>query len=146
TTLSLLSTVYLETPVLTAARKTAHDDRPMGRQTVKAEDGFELATIRWLPKRAPRAVLQIVHGMAEHVSRYDQLAEACTAPRIAVSGHDHRGHGASIDEATAPRGHFADEDGWAKVLGDVERVHLHIAALHPNVPIVMFGHSMGAFV
>jgi alpha-beta hydrolase superfamily lysophospholipase len=138
--------VCSETLILATRRQKAHDDRPMERQTVRAEDGFELATIRWLPKGAPRAVLQIVHGMAEHVSRYAPFAEACTAAGIAVYGHDQRGHGSSITETTAPRGHFADEEGWTKVIGDVERVQRHIRAAHPNIPIVLFAHSMGAFV
>lgn len=117
----------------------------MERETVTAEDGFQVATLRWLPAGAPRAVLQIAHGMAEHASRYAPFAEACAAAGIAVYAHDHRGHGGSIAE-TAPRGHFADRDGWDKVLGDLERVHRRVRTVHPDAPIFLFGHSMGSFI
>jgi alpha-beta hydrolase superfamily lysophospholipase len=117
----------------------------MERQTVAAEDGFALATVRWMPVGAPRAVLHIVHGMAEYAARYAAFAEACTAMGIAVYAHDQRGHGGSIG-ATTPRGHYADQDGWAKVVGDVEQVQRRIRAQHPAVPIFLLGHSMGSFV
>ena len=117
----------------------------MERQTLTAEDGFELAMVRWLPSGTPRAVLQISHGMAEYASRYAPFAEACTAAGIAVYAHDHRGHGGSID-VTTPRGHYADQDGWAKVVADLDDVHHRIRANHPNVPVFLLGHSMGSFI
>jgi alpha-beta hydrolase superfamily lysophospholipase len=101
--------------------------------------------VRWLPTGALRAVLQISHGMAEHASRYEPFAEACNAAGIAVYAHDHRGHGGSID-VTTPRGHYADHDGWSKVVGDLETVQQRIRALHPGVPIFLMGHSMGSFM
>jgi alpha-beta hydrolase superfamily lysophospholipase len=62
-----------------------------------------------------------------------------------VHGHDHRGHGASIDDAR-PLGHFGDDGGWAKVVADLEHVHRHVRSEHPGVPIFLLGHSMGSFV
>lgn len=117
----------------------------MERQALTAADGFQLATMHWPAAGRPRAVLQLVHGMAEHLSRYAPFAEACAAANLAVFGHDQRGHGASINPHT-PRGHFADEDGWAKVVADLALVHRHLGALYPGLPIFLFGHSMGAFV
>jgi alpha-beta hydrolase superfamily lysophospholipase len=107
-----------------------------------AEDGFRLSARRWVPK-APRAILQLSHGIMEHASRYAPFAAACAAAGIAVYAHDHRGHGGSIDEGT-PLGFFAAEAGWAKVVGDLFSMHEHARAEHPGVPVFFFGHSMGA--
>jgi alpha-beta hydrolase superfamily lysophospholipase len=115
------------------------------RDTLLTEDGFELSMVGWRPSGPCRGVLQIVHGMAEHVARYAPFAAACNAAGVAVYGHDQRGHGASI-HASAPRGHFADEAGWDKVVGDALEVQRCIRGLHPELPIILFGHSMGAFV
>src|SRR5438034_1539284 len=117
----------------------------MERVRLTAADGFGIAAVRWMPAGQTRAVLQISHGMAEHVTRYQPLAEACNARGIAVYGHDHRGHGASVDENT-PLGHFADQDGWEKVLGDLRMVHQWAQDCHPQAPVLLFGHSMGSFV
>ncbi len=117
----------------------------MERFTLAAGDGFQIAAARWLPGGPPRAVLQLCHGMSEHVARYAPLAEACAAAGIAVYGHDHRGHGASVDEDT-PLGHFADQDGWETVLSDVQLVHESARGSHPSTPVFLLGHSMGAFI
>ena len=101
--------------------------------------------MRWLPSQPVRAVLQISHGVAEHVARYEPLADAFTAAGISVYGHDHRGHGASVDART-PLGHFADHDGWAKVLSDFQVVQANARESHPGAPVFLFAHSMGSFV
>ena len=90
-------------------------------------------------------MVHINHGMAEHAARYERFAAALTAAGYAVFAHDHRGHG----HTTAPdsaQGFFAKEDGWAKVIADVDAVNAEIRARHPGTPIVCFGHSMGAIV
>ncbi|MFO0548080.1 MAG: alpha/beta fold hydrolase [Polyangiaceae bacterium] len=116
----------------------------LDRFTVPAHDGFPLAAIRWLPKEAPRAILQIAHGMAEHAPRYAPFARAAAAMGIAVYAHDHRGHGASINDS-APRGHFADQDGFEKVLRDIGSVGAAARAAHEGLPRFLLGHSMGSF-
>jgi alpha-beta hydrolase superfamily lysophospholipase len=122
------------------------ESTPMERFTLAADDGFTLSAVRWLPSAgAPRAALHVIHGMAEYAARYAPLAQACAAAGIVVYGHDHRGHGGSID-TTTPLGHYADQDGWSKVVGDVHSVHRHIRASHPGVPIFVLGHSMGSII
>ncbi len=59
--------------------------------------------------------------------------------------HDHRGHGDSIDAAT-PRGFYAADNGWAKVVGDVHTVHRRARDELPGLPIFFLGHSMGSFI
>jgi alpha-beta hydrolase superfamily lysophospholipase len=114
------------------------------RFDLSADDGFRLSAMRWVPK-APRAILQVSHGMAEYASRYAPFAAACAAAGIGVYAHDHRGHGGSIDERT-PLGFFGADDGWAKVVGDLHTMHERIRSDHPKVPVFFFGHSMGSFL
>ena len=64
--------------------------------TVEARDGTPTATYRWDPDGTPRAIVQLTHGMGEHLLRYERLAGALTAAGFAVQGQDHRGHGALL--------------------------------------------------
>jgi alpha-beta hydrolase superfamily lysophospholipase len=96
-------------------------------------------------KAAPRGVIQVNHGLAEHAARYGRFAEAMSAAGFHVYAHDHRGHGAT-KAPDAPQGMFAREDGAAKVIADVAAVHGHIAARHPGLPVIVFGHSMGGLI
>ncbi|HTO52707.1 MAG TPA: alpha/beta hydrolase [Myxococcota bacterium] len=112
---------------------------------IRADDGTRLCVQVFEPERAPGAVIQIVHGMGEHAARYERLAhELCDSGWI-VYAADCRGHGKT---ALSPelRGHFADSDGWEKVVGDVHRLGLHAAEQHPGLPRVLIGHSMGSFI
>jgi alpha-beta hydrolase superfamily lysophospholipase len=106
-------------------------------------DGVELFAYRWLPAGQPRAVVQVVHGLAEHAGRYARLAQALNAAGYAVYANDHRGHGRTAKSADE-LGFFAEKDGWQKCVDDLWHLNRHIAAEHPGTPIVMLGHSMGA--
>lgn len=121
----------------------------MQEQTFRfsARDGKPIYTVQWLPDRfeTPRAVVQVAHGLAEHCLRYRHFAEYLTARGYAVCASDHRGHGQSLGLGDL-HGHFADEDGWNKVLDDLRRVNHEIGRRNPDVPIVLLGHSMGAFI
>jgi alpha-beta hydrolase superfamily lysophospholipase len=108
------------------------------------EDGASLRVSDWAVE-SPKAVVQVLHGMAEHSSRYARLAAALTAAGYATYAHDHRGHGTSISDASPP-GHFADHDSWNRIVADAHAVNREIARRHPGVPIIVLGHSMGSFV
>jgi alpha-beta hydrolase superfamily lysophospholipase len=111
---------------------------------LRADDGLSLLARRWLPEDRPRAVVQIAHGLAEHSARYARLAAALNAAGYAVYANDHRGHGPKA--AAADLGHFADEKGWDKAVGDLWTMNRLIAAEQPGVPIVFLGHSLGSFL
>ncbi len=110
-----------------------------------APDGVEIFTYGWLPYGPARAVVQIAHGLAEHAGRYARLAEALTGASYAVYANDHRGHGHTA-KSPEDLGLFALQGGWTKCLDDLWRLNRHIAALHPGLPIVLLGHSMGSFM
>ena len=107
-------------------------------------DGDAIFTRLWRPDAAPRAVVQIVHGLAEHSARYSRLAEALTRHGYAVYAHDHRGHGPNCPPTDL--GFFAPARGWRKLLDDIEAVAERIAADHPGLPRAFLGHSMGSFL
>mgnify|MGYP002817179767 CR=1 FL=1 len=98
----------------------------------------------WTPDTEPVAVLQIVHGMGEHAARYARFARALTERGWAVVAHDQRGHGQTA-HSVRDLGYFADEDGWAKVVGDVRAVSEEARRRHPDAPLAILGHSMGSY-
>lgn len=111
---------------------------------VEAADGHRIPVYALSAVDAPRAVLLVAHGMAEHGARYAPLGAFLGERGYAVYALDHRGHGAV---ATGDdKGHFGDEDGWQRVIADLHRVVLAVRAMHPGLPFVLLGHSMGSFI
>ena len=106
--------------------------------------GRVLHTVIWEPEEEPRAVLQIAHGMAEHIDRYEPFAAYMTGRNIAVVGHDHLGHGKSI-RTEEDLGYFAEERGDEIVILDMKTVTLEAKRRYPGLPVFLLGHSMGSF-
>ena len=96
----------------------------------------------WSPSGAPRAVVQILHGMAEHMGRYERMAKALNEKGFAVAGRNHRGHGPEAETL----GFFADRDGWDVLLRDAHAVSLDLKKRYPGAPFFLLGHSMGSFL
>ncbi len=111
---------------------------------LRTDDGQSLLARRWLPEGSPRAVVQIAHGLAEHSARYARLAAALNAAGYAVYASDLRGHGPKA--AAADLGHFADEGGWGKVVGDLWAMNRLIAREEPGLSIIFLGHSTGSWL
>ena len=109
-----------------------------------ARPDHTIFTRLWRPEGAPKAVVQIVHGLCEHSGRYARFAAALVGAGYAVYAHDHRGHG----ETCAPEdlGFFAPREGWRALLDDIGAVGARARADHPGAPLVFFGHSMGSFL
>ncbi|MGI9354752.1 MAG: lysophospholipase, partial [Rhizobiaceae bacterium] len=115
------------------------------KETLETPSGAMLRLYTATANSAPKAVIQINHGMAEHAARYARFANALLEAGYAVYAHDHRGHGHTTAPGSA-QGLFAKENGWAKVIADVDAVNAEIRSRHPRTPIICFGHSMGAIV
>ena len=110
----------------------------------RSADGRQLAGYRWATNDARvAAVVVLVHGMGEHLRRYDYVAEALASAGYAVYGHDHRGHGASL-AATDEPGHLGP-NGWSALVDDLSLPIARAKADHPDVPVVIVAHSMGSF-
>lgn len=98
---------------------------------------------RWEPKDAPVAVLQIVHGVAEHVYRYDEFANFLAEQGILVVAADHMGHGGSVGNGETV-GVF--RGGWFKAVADVHRLLQYTRQEFLQIPYILLGHSMGSFL
>lgn len=98
----------------------------------------------WGPKQ-PKAVFQIVHGMAEHIDRYDDFARYLVKRGFVVCAEDHVGHGGTVDRES-DYGHMPLHGGNEVAVGDVHTLHSMMARELPDVPYVLYGHSMGSFI
>ena len=102
--------------------------------------GQTLERVLWPTEGTPRGVVQLVHGMAEHISRYDAAAQALNAAGYAVVGHTHPGHG----EKAPLLGYW--ENGWDALIEDVHALRLETQKEYAGAPYFLLGHSMGSFV
>lgn len=98
---------------------------------------------RWEPEGTPKAILQIVHGIAERVERYDDFANYLNALGYLVVAEDHMGHGQSVGE-DGIKGYF--HGGWFNAVADTYRLMQDTMQEFSGVPYVLFGHSMGSFM
>lgn len=98
---------------------------------------------RWTPDGEVKAVLQIVHGIAEYVERYDDFANFLNSKGILVVAEDHMGHGQSIN-GEGIQGYF--HGGWFTAVADSYQLLTDTREEFPEVPYILFGHSMGSFM
>lgn len=98
--------------------------------------------LRWEPEGEIRGILQIVHGVAEYIERYDGFARFLNSHGFLVVGEDHMGHGKSIGDGTM--GYF--EGGWDAAVADTYTLFARTKAEFPGVPYFLLGHSMGSFM
>lgn len=129
----------------------------MNTQTITYASKDGKSTIRallWTPEAldgAPRAIVQLVHGMSEHIERYAGFAEVLCENGFVVCANDHIGHGKSA-ASDAELGHMPLEVGEDVLVEDVHAlrntVQESMAQKYPDttIPYVIFGHSMGSFV
>ena len=115
--------------------------------TFPSTDGVtELHGRLWAdPDSAPRAVVQLVHGVREYIGRYDRFARFLTDHGFAVAGHDHLGHGDSLPRGGTPI-YFRAENGWETATDDVYALHTLLRQKYPGIPCFILGHSMGSFL
>ena len=98
---------------------------------------------RWMPEGAPKGIVQIVHGIAEFVERYDDFANFLTSAGFIVVAEDHMGHGQSIG-GDSIQGFFTG--GWFAAVDDTMQLLNDTMAAFPGIPYILFGHSMGSFM
>ncbi len=108
-----------------------------------SKGGGKIHGCRWEPQEKPKAVVQIVHGIAEHVERFEALAVYLNAMGYVVVAEDHMGHGRSIGE-DCPRGYF--RGGWFAAVEDTRALMRYTMGKYPDIPFVLLGISMGSFM
>ncbi|MBP8640430.1 MAG: lysophospholipase [Oscillospiraceae bacterium] len=115
--------------------------------TFKSEEGTEIYVYNWIPNSdvKVKGVVQIAHGMAETAARYERFAQFMTENGYIIYINDHRGHGktaGSLDNV----GYLADEDGFDWLVKDLHQLSGIIKKEHPELPLFLYGHSMGSYV
>lgn len=112
-----------------------------------SRDGeHKIHAIKWIPDATkPVCILQIVHGMAEHIDRYDDFAGFLAERGILVVGDDHLGHGKSVQPGE-PYGYFCKDDAPTVLVRDEHRLKKMMQEQYAGVPYIILGHSMGSFI
>lgn len=125
------------------------------RETIWCDSNDRVSRLHgyiWWPEDGvvPRAAVQLVHGMAEHIGRYDEFARYLNGKGFVVFGHDHIGHGQSVS-SREDWGNLPVDGGAEILIEDVHRVRTDAMARISGAygelpPLFLFGHSMGSFV
>lgn len=105
----------------------------------------KLRVMMWKPEGPVSAILQISHGMIEHIERYDEFARYLAERGFLVVGNDHLAHGKSVAHADE-FGYFPADDSSKTVVEDLHLLSLHMKEKYPNTPYFLLGHSMGSFM
>ena len=113
----------------------------------ESRDGVsKLHAIVWSEEnKSPVGILQMIHGMAEYIDRYDEFARFMVEKGYVVVGHDHLGHGDSVGEKGI-YGYFCKKDPATVLVRDAHRLKKILEGKYPGVPYYILGHSMGSFV
>jgi alpha-beta hydrolase superfamily lysophospholipase len=106
-------------------------------------DGLRIACTRWSNRTPARGILQIAHGMGEHIGRYRTLIEELAHAGLVIYGNDHRGHGRTA-RSQSELGDFGP-GGFDLMVEDMVRLSLLAKDENPNQPLILLGHSMGSF-
>ncbi len=101
--------------------------------------------VLWPADNETIGVVQISHGVAEHIKRYDHFARFLNTHGFAVAANDHIGHGESF-ENDEDYLYFDDDNGWFCVVEDMKKLHDIVSEKYAKVPYFIFGHSMGSFL
>lgn len=110
-----------------------------------SDNKTKIHAIKWIPKGEIKSILQISHGMLEHIERYDDFASYMARQGVLTVGNDHLGHGSSLVEEEK-RGYFAKEDGNMALIEDMHSLMTIMKSGYPDKPYFILGHSMGAFL
>ena len=101
--------------------------------------------IEWIPDGEIIGILQMCHGMVEYIDRYDEFAVYLAGKGFYVVGHDHLGHGKSV-QSQEDYGHFDEVKGNRYLIGDIHMLRQRTMKKYPGLPYFIMGHSMGSFL
>lgn len=115
------------------------------RMEYRSSDGINTIVAKIYIPQQPKGVIQIVHGMCEHIDRYEEFMRFLACSGYVVCGNNHLGHGESC---ASPKdfGYFGENQGYTNLIKDVRKLHLIIQKDYPDLPQYMLGHSMGSFI
>jgi alpha-beta hydrolase superfamily lysophospholipase len=109
----------------------------------KSDDGLSIACVKWGNHGGVRGVVQIAHGLGEHIGRYGELADILVRDGFVVYGNDHRGHGLTAKLS----GSFGDfgPGGFDQLVEDMVSLRVIAKNEHSDKPYILLGHSLGSF-
>lgn len=114
----------------------------MKREYFVARDGKRISLAIWDEVQAPRAIVQILHGMCEHIARYDEFARFLNENGYIVFGDDHRAHGVTDRDSL---GKVGDGNLFEDTVADAKELTMWAKEKY-QLPLVLFGHSYGSFL
>jgi alpha-beta hydrolase superfamily lysophospholipase len=114
---------------------------PTKRFLLTSSDGLCIECARWDSPGPARAVVQIAHGMGEHMGRYANTIDALIAAGLTVYANDHRGHGLSAHSQLGQLG----RGGFELLVQDMLRLSDIAREKNPDLPLLLLGHDMGSF-
>lgn len=109
---------------------------------IKTNDGVEIACYLWAQVEKPKAIIQLSHGMAEHLRRYDNFAKFLNKNGFIVVGDDHRGHGYTSGKENLGK---TEKTIFYDTVNDVIQLGKQIKTKY-NLPLILIGHSYGSFL
>ncbi len=116
----------------------------MKAETFRLSDNYgkKLYAYKWQPDSGKaKAAVQLVHGIMEYSGRYEHFARELTSRQFVVYAHDHQGHGYTDPDHL---GYIDAPDGFSRMCENIRDLNDVINLTHPDLPVVLFGHSMGA--
>ena len=99
----------------------------------------------YIPEGEIKGLVHVVHGMTEHILRYDPFMSYLCENGYIAFGYDHLGHGKTANN-DSELGFIAHNDGWKYLVNDVDAFENAVRKSYPDLPLYLFGHSMGSFV
>ena len=99
----------------------------------------------YIPEGEPKAIFHVVHGMTEHIGRYDAFFKEMAEAGYVVAAYDNLGHGYTATD-DSELGFIAKKKGWQKLTDDVYAVSKILKEEYPGIPYYLMGHSMGSFI
>lgn len=111
----------------------------------KTKNSIPINSYKWSPTGEIKAVVQISHGMNEHILRYDEFAKFLSAKGYLVYGNDHLGHGGSVLE-DKDLGYISDKDGFIDMVEEMKNLTDLIKEENKDLKVFLFSHSMGSIL
>lgn len=106
-------------------------------------DGLLISVLEIIPETVPyKGIVQLVHGMSEYKERYEPFMAFLAEQGFVTVIHDHRGHGKSV-RSKEDLGYMYG-GGAEAILQDIHTVNRNIREKYPELPLILFGHSMGS--
>ena len=121
------------------------DIKIIDREFPSTDGIHQLKGKMYIPDGEPKGVFHVVHGMTEHIGRYDTFLKEMAESGYVVVAYDNLGHGKTAKDESE-LGFIAKKNGWKKITDDVYAVSKIIKEEYPGLPYYLMGHSMGSFI